>query len=471
MAARRKLLLTLLQLLDLFLVATSFVVALAVTQDRHAQGWLPILEMRVKVRNVLFLVAYFGLWHLILRTCGLYRSYRLSTTRRELRDLATAAFLATAPLLLLGPACHFEYVTVVFLLALSCGAFAGLSMERTLLRAISRCLRRHGRNLRNVVIIGATEDARNLMLKLDQRGELGYRVIEMIEPESGADGNCRDDDPLARLEVLLEQTPVDEVFVTLPLDAWQPLVARLLAICEVEGVTVRLMTHLAFLSWARPNSDALEDQPVLAVCAGPGETPALLVKRVIDIVGASVGLVLCAPIFFVVAAAIKRDSPGPVLFAQERVGFNRRRFHAYKFRTMIVGAESKQAELEHLNEAQGPVFKITEDPRVTRLGRWLRQLSIDELPQLFNVLMGDMSLVGPRPLPVRDVKRIDVRWHKRRFSVKPGITCLWQVNGREPKFDEWIRSDMDYIDNWSLGLDLKILAKTIPAVLSRQGAH
>jgi lipopolysaccharide/colanic/teichoic acid biosynthesis glycosyltransferase len=150
---------------------------------------------------------------------------------------------------------------------------------------------------------------------------------------------------------------------------------------------------------------------------------------------------------------------------------NRRRFPAYKFRTMVAGAEQLQADLEHLNEAEGPVFKIQDDPRITRLGRVLRRFSLDELPQLVNVLMGDMSLVGPRPLPVRDVDLIDTRWHRRRFSVKPGITCLWQINSREPKFEEWIRSDMEYIDNWSLMLDLKILVKTIPAVIFGQGAH
>jgi len=148
-----------------------------------------------------------------------------------------------------------------------------------------------------------------------------------------------------------------------------------------------------------------------------------------------------------------------------------RRFRFYKFRTMVAGAEGMQEALEPRNEAHGPVFKIRSDPRVTRLGYMLRRLSLDELPQLLNVLRGDMSLVGPRPLPLRDVARIDERSHKRRLSVKPGVTCLWQVSGREPEFDEWIRSDMEYIDNWSLALDTKILARTIPAVLSGRGAY
>jgi len=472
MSPRRKLLIDLVKLSDLIVVSLVFGAAIAATQhEPGVQGWLPILEMRVKVQNVLFVLAYLGVWQLVLRMCGLYLSYRLSTAWRELRNIGTAVLIGTAPLALVGPLFHFQFVTIPFLLAFAGGSFLGLGVERTLLRAGARQVRRHGRNLRNVIIVGARDVALDLMAKLDQREDLGYRVIEIVEPSPRTNGDSVSSAVVARVEAILEHTPVDEIFVALPLDASQPLVAKLLATCEEQGVAVRVMAHLASLSWARAVPDELGGQPLLTIYTGPTETPALLVKRVIDIVGASVGLVLCAPVFMVMAVAIKRDSPGPVLFAQERVGLNRRRFRAYKFRTMIDGAEMKQAELEPLNEAQGPVFKIENDPRVTRLGRWLRRLSIDELPQLFNVLMGSMSLVGPRPLPVRDVSRIDVRWHKRRFSVKPGITCLWQVNGREPKFDEWIRSDMDYIDNWSLALDLKILAKTIPAVLSRQGAH
>jgi len=210
---------------------------------------------------------------------------------------------------------------------------------------------------------------------------------------------------------------------------------------------------------------------VVTISIGPPESISLVAKRLIDLSGAAIGLAVLSPLFVAMAIGIKLDSKGPVFFVQERVGRNRRRFGTFKFRTMVEGAAQMQEALEPLNEAQGPVFKIRRDPRVTRLGKWLRRLSLDELPQLLNVLLGDMSLVGPRPLALRDADLIDVRWHKRRFSVTPGLTCLWQINQRTPDFDAWVRSDIEYIDNWSLALDLKILAKTVPAVISRRGVH
>lgn len=195
------------------------------------------------------------------------------------------------------------------------------------------------------------------------------------------------------------------------------------------------------------------------------------VKRALDFAGALALLIVLTPLFLIVAALVKLTSPGSVLFVQERVGLGERRFRLYKFRTMVVDAEKQLAQLEALNEVDGPAFKMARDPRVTPLGRLLRKTSIDELPQLVNVLRGDMSLVGPRPLPVRDVDGFTEAWHRIRFNVTPGLTCLWQIGGRSNvSFDQWMRLDREYIENWSLWLDLKILARTVPVVLRGTGA-
>ena len=194
-------------------------------------------------------------------------------------------------------------------------------------------------------------------------------------------------------------------------------------------------------------------------------------KRAIDLLGAVAGLIMLGPFMLLIAAAIKLTSRGPAVFVQHRYGQNKRKFPMLKFRTMVAEAEALQQSLESRNEAQGPVFKIRDDPRMTRIGRLLRKTSLDELPQLINVLRGVMSLVGPRPLPARDVSRFDSPRLMRRFSVKPGLTCLWQISGRgNTTFEDWVRKDLYYIDNWSLILDFTILARTIPAVLKGTGA-
>jgi exopolysaccharide biosynthesis polyprenyl glycosylphosphotransferase len=200
----------------------------------------------------------------------------------------------------------------------------------------------------------------------------------------------------------------------------------------------------------------------------------MVIKRVLDFSLSALLLVGIAPVLLLTAVLIKLTSPGPVFFVQRRVGLGKRIFNIFKFRTMIANAEEKQGEIEHLNEVSGPVFKIKKDPRITPLGRFLRKTSIDELPQLFNVLSGDMSLVGPRPLPIRDYELFSEAgedWHRCRFSVRPGITCLWQVKGRSSlPFHKWMELDLQYVRTWSLWLDLQILARTIPAVLRGSGA-
>ncbi len=223
---------------------------------------------------------------------------------------------------------------------------------------------------------------------------------------------------------------------------------------------------------SRTSLDEFYGRPVLVFRATPEFSWQSVVKQVLDFAGAAVLLLVLSPLLLAVAALIKLTSPGPVFFRQQRAGLNGHPFMMYKFRSMVTNAEQLKHELEALNEMTGPVFKVTNDPRITPLGRFIRRFSIDELPQLLNVLCGEMSLVGPRPLPVDEVQRFDDVAHRRRLSVRPGLTCLWQISGRNEvtDFAEWVRLDLEYIDNWSLWLDLKILLRTIPVVLMAKGA-
>jgi exopolysaccharide biosynthesis polyprenyl glycosylphosphotransferase len=213
-------------------------------------------------------------------------------------------------------------------------------------------------------------------------------------------------------------------------------------------------------------------RPLLIFRTTPESSWHGVVKMLMDLIGSFVLLILCSPLLLAIAIAIKCTSRGPVFFRQQRSGHNGRPFTLYKFRTMVTNAEQYRHELEAMNEMSGPVFKLTKDPRVTPIGKTLRKYSLDELPQLWNVFLGEMSLVGPRPLPVDEVKRFSDLAHRRRLSVKPGLTCLWQIGGRNKisDFKDWVRLDLEYIDNWSLWLDLKILLYTIPAVLRGTGA-
>ena len=277
---------------------------------------------------------------------------------------------------------------------------------------------------------------------------------------------------MSELKAMIDAEPVDEVFISLPRDKYGPMVDTIVQLCEEQGIIVRVQPEMFNLKVAKLHVDMLDGMPLVTIRSGPQDGWQLVLKQLIDVCGSAMLLLAASPLLLIVALLIKLDSPGPVFFRQERVGLHKRRFRLLKFRTMVDGADRQQPLLEHLNEADGPVFKIKDDPRMTRLGRFLRRFSIDELPQLFNVLKGEMSLVGPRPLPVRDVERIAVQWHKRRLSMKPGVTCLWQVNGRsDVNFEHWVQMDLEYIDTWTLGLDLKILLRTIPTVLKGAGAY
>jgi exopolysaccharide biosynthesis polyprenyl glycosylphosphotransferase len=242
--------------------------------------------------------------------------------------------------------------------------------------------------------------------------------------------------------------------------------------CELEGVEAWLVADFFNTQVSQTSLDEFSGRPVLIFRSTPADSWQRVAKHITDVVGASLLLLFCSAPLLAIAAVIRLTSPGPVFFRQQRAGLNGRPFVMLKFRSMVTNAEQRKHEIERLNEMTGPVFKVTNDPRITPIGRFIRKWSIDELPQLINVLRGEMSLVGPRPLPLDEVKRFDDLAHRRRLSVKPGLTCLWQINGRNTitDFKEWVRLDLQYIDNWSYWLDLRILALTVPAVFRGTGA-
>jgi len=249
-------------------------------------------------------------------------------------------------------------------------------------------------------------------------------------------------------------------------------VQRAIEACETEGVEAWLSADFIHTSTARPSYDTLAKRPMLVFRTTPELSWSITMKAFVDRVGAAVGLIVCIPLFLIVSAIVLITSPGPVFFRQRRAGLHGKPFDMWKFRTMCADAESRQAELATRNLMKGPVFKVEDDPRITKFGKWLRKTSIDELPQLYNVLRGEMSLVGPRPLPLYEVEKFERAAHRRRLSMKPGLTCIWQIRGRNKvtDFHEWVKMDLEYIDNWSVLLDISILLQTIPVVLFGKGA-
>ncbi len=325
------------------------------------------------------------------------------------------------------------------------------------------------RRERSVLIVGCGWRGQRLAAELSAHPKWHYRFLGFIDSAPPIDsgpvlGSVRD------LETILMERAVDEVMITLPIKSSYDAIQNAIEACERLGVQCRYSTDLFNTRIIKSRTVDHYDPSSIQLHMVHTDM-ARGIKRLLDITVAALGLLILSPLLIAITIAVKWTSDGPALFLQKRYGLNKRLFTIYKFRTMVTEAEQQQVHLEHLNENDGPAFKIKSDPRITRVGSFLRRTSLDELPQLWNVFLGDMSLVGPRPLPVRDVSRFAEGWLMRRFSVPPGITGLWQVSGRSNlSFDHWIKLDLDYIDRWSLLLDLRILCKTFPAVLSKDGA-
>jgi len=478
--ARRQILLNAFKLFDLGLMTLAFAVASLMVMTSlgraHAATLRELFSMRVSVQNMAIFLLFAVVWHFIFSGFGLYRSRRLSDRRSEIFDVIKATSLGTLAILAGAAALHILLFTPQFLLIFWTVSTATTIVSRLLMRMTLVWVRKHGRNLRDVLIIGTNNRAIQFASKLQSHPEMGYRVLGFVDQEwHGMEAFRSTGYALAcgldGVPQYLRTSVVDEVVMALPMRSLHFEASKIAAFCEEQGITVRMLSNLFNLKLAKSSAETWDGDALVTHKTGRLEGWPVVAKRVFDLVVSAILLLFLSPLLIVVALAIKITSPGPVMFKQKRLGFNKRRFDIYKFRTMVVDAEKRMKEVEHLNEVSGPVFKIKNDPRITPLGRFLRKTSIDELPQLLNVLLADMSLVGPRPLPVRDYEGFNEDWQRRRFSVKPGITCLWQVKGRSSiGFEQWMQLDLQYIDKWSLWLDMQILVWTIPAILKGSGA-
>ncbi len=477
-AARRKFLTNALKLFDLGLMVLAFVLAgFLVLHGSQNTTPTAFFSMRVKIQNFAIFSVLILLWHLIFCFSGLYDSRRLCKRRREVLDVVTSISVGTCVIFAGAVIFHIRMVTPLFLIAFWVVSTCLTVPSRLMLRITLAALRKRGRNLRDIIIVGTNCRALELANRLTAHPELGYRITGFVDEHwDGMDAFRKSGCPLVSnigdFAAYLRRTAVDEVVIALPFRSMHEWASRIARSCEEQGVTVRVLSNIFDLKIAHTRVEELEDgDALLAHSAGWVEGWPIYGKRIFDIIISSISLVVLSPLLLLVALLVKITSPGPIFFIQKRVGLRKRPLNVYKFRTMDADAERRMGALEYLNEVSGPVFKIKNDPRITTIGRILRKTSIDELPQLMNVFKGEMSLVGPRPLPFRDYEGFSEDWQRRRFSVKPGITCLWQVRGRSSiPFQQWMELDLQYIEQWSLWLDVQILLQTIPAVLKGLGA-
>jgi exopolysaccharide biosynthesis polyprenyl glycosylphosphotransferase len=472
-------------LIDLALVSIAFGLAFVVRD-----AWLPqalpeqfSAGLYAFQRYLPFLPLALLVWAVALLSGGRYRSHRTANLRDEVAALfrvtaaATVSWaLAIFVLRLDASLLDGDRVSRTFTVLFALFSFVLLTGEKLALRLTSRWVRQRGFNYRTLLIVGTGRAARALADSIDQHAYWGFKLLGFVR--TGAAENTETDDADLPAPVLgsihdmariVEQNVVDDVIFSVTHRELPNLESQFLLLQE-QGIRSRFALNLVPTDYSRIELEEFDGTPLLTFARTPTSYPLLLLKRSVDVAIASVLLLIGLPVVVAIAALIKVTSTGGVLFRQTRCGLNGRQFTLYKFRTMVQDAHSRREELLHLNEMDGPAFKLRRDPRVTWLGRFLRKFSLDELPQLWNVLRGDMSLVGPRP-PIPEEVAQYTRWQRRRLSMKPGLTCLWQISGRNNvDFNRWMELDLEYIDHWSPMLDFKILMKTIPVVLTGRGA-
>lgn len=439
------------------------------------------LLMQISIANVLMLGVFVALWYVVFSALRVYSeasiAEQFSHRFSETANIIKASLIGTLVLATLAMVGNIDLIQGKLLVIFWLGVTATSVLGRFVYRALGTSIGKRKVNRRKLLIVGvnnrsvdlATRIAGNLRYRCQITGFADRSVAQL--PGFSQSGFKLVSD-LEDLPNYLRRNAVDEVLVCLPVRSHYDEIQSICMLCEEQGITVSTLPDLIPFNRFFSDLQRLGGQTVMTV--SPHRISGLEAgfKRLLDVVLSSILIVLFVPLFLLIGLAVKLTSAGPVLFKQERLGLNKQRFIMLKFRSMIIDAEDRFSDVEGLNEAEGPVFKIKDDPRVTRLGHFLRVSSLDELPQLFNVLRGEMSLVGPRPLTVRDYEGFSEDWHRRRFSIRPGMTGLWQVSGRcDLPFDQWMTLDMQYIDQWSIGMDIKLLLLTLPAVLSGAGAE
>lgn len=479
-ATLRQMLAYVLKVHDLLLMVLAFAVGKSPLLIRVGLiNFAQFLTFRIKLQNLLVFLGFLWIWNMVFSLLGLYDSKRLSSRLAELADVTKATSLGTLIIAAVGFLLKLNMVTPSFVVIFWLFTTVVAAGSRLVLRTWLRHIRTRGRNSRNMFIVGTNRRAIDFAKTVQSQPELGYRIVGFSDEHwSGASQLSQHGFSLlcdlTTLPDFIRHNVIDEVVLALPVRSFHLSTCMIASLCEQQGIILRRLSDLFDPGDTRPRGEEIDGATTITHYTPLRDGWPLVAKRMFDFTIALVLLLVLAPALLVVALLIKLTSPGPVLFVQERVGLNKRMFSIYKFRTMVADAEYNLKTIEHLNEVSGPVFKIKNDPRFTPIGKFLRKTSIDELPQLYNVLKGDMSLVGPRPWQVRDYELFTAGcedWQRCRFSVRPGLTCLWQVNGRNSlQFHQWMELDCQYIQKWSLWLDVKILAKTIPAVLKGSGA-
>ena len=411
-------------------------------------------------------------WPLIMQQLGLYESQRTRSLDWILTRLLVAEAMVVGVLTVAIYAVALP-VPTRFPLLFGLAQLAVLGTERLLVHGVVRMARRYGRNTRNILVVGSGPRAAGVMRQIHAHPEWGLELIGFVDDSDEPVDKLLADEPIHKLSdmpMLLRNEVIDEVIIACPRSMLGELIP-VVGACGDAGVPFTLLSDIFGDYLPTPAITRFGSLAALRFAAVHHNPSSLAVKRLIDIVGASAGLLLTAPVLIAAGIAIKLDSKGPVFFRQMRSGLYGRTFPMLKLRTMVADAEAQRETLLHLNEMDGPVFKVSDDPRVTRVGRFLRRTSLDELPQLWNVVRGEMSLVGPRPPLPSEVADYET-FERRRLSMRPGLTCLWQVSGRNEvsSFEEWVRLDLEYIDTWSLSHDLRILLRTVPAVAQGTGA-